>query len=150
MPALASHSSVFHGFELFKDAAVRMGIFVGVFLSAVFTTWLLIANRAPFLEPLALERNIGGAAILATLASLPVLRFYRSPYDIMFSGLLAWSMLTLTYRICSFKFVMLEQYYSAFHVFVLGAICYLVFATISWIGTIIWRVHATDSSHTRH
>jgi hypothetical protein len=26
----------------------------------------------------------------------------------------------------------------------------LVFATVSWIGTIVWRVHATNSSHTHH
>ena len=29
--------------------------------------------------------------------------------------------------------------------FLLGAVSYLVFATVSWIGTIIWRVHATSS-----
>jgi hypothetical protein len=149
MPAVATHQPIFRTFAVFKDSAIRMGIFVGVFLSVVFTAWLLIANRAPLLEPLALERNIGGAAILATLACLPVLRFYRCPGDMLFSGLFAWSLLTLTYRICCFEFSMLEQYYSAFHVFVLGAVCYLIFATISWIGTIIWRVHATASSHTR-
>jgi hypothetical protein len=151
MPAVATHHHAgCTGLEVFKDPSIRMGIFVGLLLSTVFSTWLLIANRAPLLEPLALERNIGGAALLAFLAALPVLRFFRSPADLLCSGLLAWSLLTFSYRVCCFKFIMLEQYCTALHVFALGAICYLVFATISWIGTIIWRVHATDDSHTRH
>jgi hypothetical protein len=137
-------------FTLPKDASVRTGIFVGLSLSLVFAGWLLIANRVPFLAPLALERNIIAAAFLAVLALAPVLRFYRTPWDLLISGLLAWSVLAFAYRLFCFKFVLLAEYYSAFHVFVLGAVCYLVFATVSWIGTIIWRVYATNSSHTHH
>jgi hypothetical protein len=33
---------------------------------------------------------------------------------------------------------------------VLGAVVYLLGATISWIGTIIWRVRAADISHPHH
>jgi hypothetical protein len=72
------------------------------------------------------------------------------PKELLISGLLAWTLLALTYQVLCFKFVQLEEYYSAFHIFVLGAVSYLVFATVSWIGTIIWRVHATTSSHTHH
>lgn len=132
-----------------RDVATRTGVYAGLFLSLVFATWLLIANRVPFLEPIAMERNIIASAFLAVLACVPLFRFYRSPLQLLLSGLLAWGLLTLTYRIFCFKFVLLEEYYSAFHVFVLGALSYLIFATISWIGTIIWRVHAT-SSHTHH
>jgi len=96
-----------------------------------------------------MERNIIAAALLGLFACIPLMRFYRSPNDLLLSGLLAWTLLTFTYWIFSFKFVLLEEYYSAFHVFVLGAVSYLIFATISWIGTIIWRVHAT-SSHSQH
>jgi hypothetical protein len=133
-----------------KDAAVRTGVYVGSALSLVFAAWLLIANRVPFLEPLAMERNIIAAALLASLACIPLIRFYRAPADLLLSGFLSWSCLALTYRIFCFKFALLEEYYSALHVFVLGVICYLVFATVSWIGTIIWRVHATNSSHPHH
>lgn len=132
-----------------RDVATRTGVYAGLFLSLVFATWLLIANRVPFLEPIAMERNIIASAFLAVLACVPLFRFYRSPLQLLLSGLLAWGLLTLTYRIFCFRFVLLEEYYSAFHVFVLGALSYLIFATISWIGTIIWRVHAT-SSHTHH
>jgi hypothetical protein len=149
MPVLAKLTA-FGWFSLLKDAAVRTGVYTGLSLSMVFSAWLLIANRVSFLDPLAMERNIIAAALLASLACLPVLRFYRAPRDLLLAGLLSWGLLALTYRVFCFKFVLLEEYYSAFHVFVLGAICYLVFATVSWIGTIIWRVHATHSSHTQH
>ena len=137
-------------FTVPDDAAVRTGIYVGLSQSLVFAAWLLIANRVPFLEPLAPERNIIAAALLASLASIPLIRFYRTPRDLLLSGLLSWGFLALTYGLFCIKFALLEEYYSAFHVFVLGAICYLVFATLSWIGTIIWRAYATDNSHTHH
>ena len=133
-----------------RDVAIRTGVYAGVSLSMVFAAWILIANRVPFLDPIAMERNIIASALLAVLACIPLFRFYRSPAQLLVSGLLAWTLLTFTYRVFCFKFVLLEEYYSAFHVFVLGAVSYLIFATISWIGTIIWRVHATDTSHTHH
>jgi hypothetical protein len=149
MPARI-YISDFHVFRLPKDVAVRTGLYVGGAMSLVFSAWLLIANRVPILEPLAMERNMIAAALLVFLACVPPIRFYRTPSEMLLSGFMAWSILALTYRIFCFKFTLLEEYYTAFHVFVLGAICYLVFATVSWIGTIIWRVHATDSSHTHH
>lgn len=149
MPVHADFSGL-PWFSVPKNAAVRTGMYVGLSQSLVFAAWLIIANRVPFLEPLALERNIIGAALIASLACFPVLRFYRTPRDLLLSGLLSWSLLALTYGLFCIKFVLLEEYYSAFHIFVLGAISYFVFATVSWIGTIIWRVHATSSSHTHH
>jgi hypothetical protein len=149
MPAITKFPG-YRWFGFLRNAAVRTGIYAGVSLSLIFTAWLLIANRAPLLEPLAMERNIGGAALLILFACFPLLRFYRSPSELLVSGLLAWSLLALNYKILCYKFVLLEQSYSAFHVFVLGAVSYFVFATVSWIGTIIWRVHASSSSHTHH
>ena len=140
----------YHWFDFLKNVAVRTGIYAGVFLSFILTAWVLLANRAPFLEQVALERNIVAAAALVLFFCVPLLRFYRSPSELLLSGLIAWGMLALTYRIHGFVFPSLEENFNAFHVFVLGAISYLVFATLSWIGTIIWRVRAADSSHTDH
>ena len=138
-------------FEFLKNIAVRTGLYCGICLSLILVAWILIANRVPFLEPFALERNVCAAALIAFFASLPVLRFYRSPSELLLGGLLAWSLFTLTYRILGFVYVLLEQYYSAFQIFVLGAVCYFVFATLSWIGTIIWRVRAaTNDSRLHH
>jgi hypothetical protein len=140
----------FHWFGFLKDAALRTGIYAGVSLSLIFSAWIVVANRMPYLEPVATERNIIAACLLALFAAFPVLRFFRRPSHLLTSSLLAWGILTFTYRILCFKFDLLEEHYTAAHVFVLGAIIYFVVATISWIGTIIWRVHATSSSQTHH
>jgi hypothetical protein len=130
-----------------KNVAVRTGIYDGFALGLIFTAWFLIDNHAVFLDRFVMELNIAAAALVILFACIPLMRFYRSPAELLISGLLAWGILTLTYRILGFVYVLLEEYYGAFQVFVLGAVSYLIFATLSWIGTIIWRVRATDSSH---
>jgi hypothetical protein len=149
MPA-AAKASVEHRLEFLRDSAVRIGIHAGVGLSLIFIAWIVVANRLPRLETIATERNIVTAALLAFFSALPVIRFVRSPAELLVSGLLAWGIFTVTYRVLCSIFVLLQENYSAFHVFVLGAISYLVFATLSWIGTIVWRVRATNSSHQAH
>jgi hypothetical protein len=133
-----------------QNIPVRMGIYTGVGLSVIFSLWVLVANRMPLLEPFALGRNIGAVAALCFFASLPALRFYRSPWDLLVSGLMGWTMLSLTYGVLCFVFVLLDERYSAFHVFVLGAVIYLICATLSWIGSIIWKARMADSTHTHH
>ena len=136
--------------DLLKEPGVRTGVFTGLSLSFVFTAWLFVANRMPLLDSLALPRNIVAAALLGLIGGLPVLRFFRSPSELLLSSLLAWGFFSLTYGSLCLKFAMLDQYYSTFQIFVLGSLVYLLLATVSWIGTIIWRVRATDSSQPRH
>ena len=133
-----------------RNVPVRVGIYTGTCLSLVFAMWLVLANRVPFLERLALERNIIAVVGLVLFASLPILRFYRSPGDLLVSGLLAWMLLSITYRLLGMVFVLLGEKHSAFQVFVLGAVVYLIFATLSWIGMIIWKVRSEDVSHPHH
>jgi hypothetical protein len=135
---------------LLKGAATRTGVYVGLFLSFLFTAWLLMANRVPVLEPLAVSRNIVAACLLGAVGSVPVLRFYRAPSELLLSSLIGWGLFTLTYAALCLKFSMLNQYYSTSQVFVLGALLYLLLATLCWIGTIIWRVRATHGSQPRH
>ena len=135
-------------FPFFRNAPIRVGLYSGVWLALVFVGWVVIANRVPFLDPLAQQRNVIATLVLAMIAAMPVLRFLRSPGELLVSGLLAWSVLTLVYRILSLKFVLLQDYYSTFHVFVLGAVVYLLFATLSWIGMIVWRARASQGTHT--
>lgn len=149
MPVRATNSAE-RRLEFLRHAAVRIGIYAGVALSVVFIVWIVIANRVPQLETLATERNIVAAALLVLIAVIPVMRFLRSPSELLVSGLLAWGIFTVTYRVLCSIFVLLEENYSAFHVFVLGAISYLVFATLSWVGRIVWRVRATNNSQLHH
>jgi len=133
-----------------RNVPVRVGIYTGICLSLIFTMWLVLANRVPLLERVALGRNIAAVVFLVLFASLPMLRFYRSPGDLLVSGLLAWMLLSLTYRLLCMVFVLLNERYSAFHVFALGAVVYLICATLSWIGMIIWKVRSADISHLNH
>ncbi len=126
-------------FHFLRNVPIRIGIYTGVWLSIVLVAWVLIANRVPFLEPLAQQRNVVASVLLALIAGMPVVRFLRSPADLLLSGLLAWSLLTLTYRILCAIFVLLAENYGTFHVFVLGAVVYLIFATLSWLGKMVWR-----------
>lgn len=134
-------------FDFLRYTPTRVGIYTGVWLSLIFVVWVVIANRLPFLEPLAQQRNVIAALLLALIGAMPVLRFLRSPGELLVSGLVAWSALTLTYWLLSLKFTLLQFYYSTFHVFVLGAVAYLLFATLSWIGMIVWRARAAQGTH---
>jgi hypothetical protein len=147
---IRAHLPGYRWFGVLGDSAVRTGIYTGVCLAAVFTLWLNLANRMSFLERCALERNIAAAVLLGLFASVPVLRFYRLPGALLISSLLAWTILTIVYRVWCIFFHLLGDKYSAFQVFMLGAVVYLIVATLSWIGTIIWRARQTDISHPNH
>lgn len=147
---VTGNTSIERRLEFLKHPAVRLGIYAGVALSAIFIAWIVVANRIPQLEILATERNIVTAVLLVLCAAAPVIRFLRLPGELLVSGLLAWGIFTATYRVLCSIFVLLDENYSAFHVFVMGAITYLVFATLSWVGTIVWRVRATNHSQPHH
>ncbi len=135
-------------FHFLRYPPARVGLYTGVWLSVVFVAWVLIANRVAFLDPLAQQRNLIATILLAMISAMPVLRFLRAPGELLISGLMAWSLMAVSYRILSLKFVLLQDYYSTFHVFVLGAVAYLLFATLSWIGMIVLRARAAQGTHT--
>jgi hypothetical protein len=135
---------------LLRNSAVRAGIYTGVCLAAVLTLWLVLANRVPFLDSFAVGRNMGAAVIFALFALTPAVRFYRSPGSLLASCLIAWGMLTIMYRLLCMFFSLLGEKFSAWHIFMLGAVVYLIAATLSWIGTIIWRTREADISHSNH
>jgi hypothetical protein len=133
-----------------RNPPVRTGVYVGLAMSVVFTTWILIANEIQLLERFAMERNVGALALLLCLASIPVLRFYRVPDAMLLSSLIGWSLLTVTYQLLCLRFVLLSEHYSAAHVFIVGALLYLILATLSWVGNMVWRVRRAHLSHPNH
>ena len=48
-----------------RNVPVRVGLYTGICLSILFAVWLVVANRVPLLEPLALERNVAAVIVLA-------------------------------------------------------------------------------------
>ena len=53
-----------------RNAAIRTGVYTGICLSLVFTSWLVIANQVPFLERFAFERNVAAAGVFVFLAAI--------------------------------------------------------------------------------
>jgi uncharacterized membrane protein YvlD (DUF360 family) len=144
--AVRAHMPGYSRLHVFKNAAIRTGVYSGVGSSMILVAWLVVANRAPSVEPFALERNLAGAVALGLFAAVPVLRFLRLPGPLLAAGLIAWSITALTYRLLCVYFWGLSARYSAVHLFTLGVIVYMIFATLSWIGTCISRARESDVS----
>ena len=144
------HLPGYRRLQVFRNAAIRTGVYVGVCLTLVFTAWLVIANHAPFLERFALERNIAAAAILCFLAAVPIFRFLRLPGHLLASSLLGWLIFSLSYRGLCAIFHGLSNRLSTFNVFMLGAVVYMILTTLSWIVATIWRAREAHASHPNH
>lgn len=144
------HLPGYRWFPEFRNAAIRTGVYVGVCLTLVFSAWLVIANRAPFLERFVLERNIAAAAILGFLAAVPVFRFLRLPGHLLASSLIGWLIFSLSYRVLCLLFRGLGSRLSTPHVFMLGGVVYLILTTLSWIATTIWRAREAHASRPKH
>ncbi len=145
--SVRSHLPGYRWFHFFRNAAVRTGVYIGVCLTLVFAAWLIIANHFPFLERFALERNIAAAVVLFFLAAVPILRFLRSPGNLLASSLIAWLIFSLSYRALCFIFHRLSDRLSTFQVFMLGAVVYMIVTTVSWIVTLIWKAREAHVSH---
>jgi hypothetical protein len=148
--SVRAHLPGYRRFRIFRSAAIRTGVYCGVGMSLVLMAWLFLANRVPFLEGFARERNLAAALLIGTLAIVPLLRFIRMPARLLFSSIIAWSIVSLTYRALCVYFHALTYRYSAFQIFVLGAVVYLIFATLSWVFIAIWRVREASASHPNH
>src|SRR5205809_4998422 len=85
--------------HIFRNATIRTGVYVGVCLTLVFSAWLVIANRAPFLERFALERNIVCRLLLEKKTAVPIFRFLRLPGNLLASSLIGWLIFILSYRL---------------------------------------------------
>ena len=147
MIAVRAHLPGYSKLHVIKNAAIRTGVYSGAGLAMVLVAWVFVANRAPTLEHFALERNVVAAVALGLFAAVPVLRFWRLPGPLLASSLIAWSILALIYRLLCVVFSGLAERYSAVHVFTLGAVLYMIMATLSWIGTCIWRARESNISH---
>jgi hypothetical protein len=145
-PQIRTHQPL----HLFRDSAVRTGVFVGVGMALALSIWIYLANSLPIFNNISVERNLVAAATISVLAFLPVLRFFRDPGNLLISSLLAWSIFSLSYRTLSLFYWTLSDWYSTFQVFTIGAVIYLIAATLSWIGTCIWKARAAHLPPPRH
>jgi hypothetical protein len=112
---------------------VIVGAIVGLGLAAVAVAWLLVANRELWLEQFAVDRNLSAAALMGVVMLVPVVAFVKYPLRIFLSGIVAWTVLTMTYSVMTTRFADLESRLSAFHLFVLGAVAYVLAAVFVWL-----------------
>lgn len=145
--SVRAHLPGYRWFHVFRNAAIRVGVYTSVGLALVFTTWLFLANRVPFLDRLALERNIGAAVLFCLFALVPILRFLNMPGHLLASSLVAWLVFSLYYRVLCLFFRQLSDWNSTFQVFMYGAVVYMILATLFWIGITIWRARGAHDSH---
>lgn len=145
-----AHLPAYGSFHVFRNASVRMGVYVGLVLSIVFSGWVIVANRVPLLDRFALIRNLAAVAVLGLVALIPVLRFWRMPGNLLASSLIGWVLFSLSYRVLCMLFVGLAERFSAVQIFVLGAVLYMLLVSLSWIWAIIRRARASHVSHPNH
>ena len=147
----ATHLPGYKLYDALKDSAFRMGVYIGLCLFAVFAAWLVVANRFPIFEQLALERNILAIAVMVLFATIPILRFIRRPGSMLGSGLTAWAIFSFLYRVIGLFFSGLLSWHSASQVFMVGIVLYLGAATFAWVVGIVWLVRAAHSEpHVNH
>lgn len=116
-----------------RHPCVMFGIKLGACLAGISVVWLVVANRAPSLAQFALERNLIAGAAIGLLMLLPFLLFMGSPARIFLSGIIAWAILAVCYRVLGFVFVRLADRLGAFHLFTLGAVVLGVLAAADWV-----------------
>ena len=135
---------------ILQDVALRTGVYVGLGLSLVLVLWIFLANRVPSLDKFALVRNLAAAILLALVALIPIVRFLRLPAKLWISSLVGWMIFSVIYALLSLVFGGLHEHFGAFQIFVLGAVPYMIVATVAWLGKIVWRTWSEHSAHRHH
>lgn len=133
-----------------KNFHLRIGALTGVYLTAIMTVALLVANRLPFLDRFAEVRNLVCYALFALVALVPVCSCLRKPWQLFTSGLTAWLLFSLSYagagRIFALLFTRLR---SPFNVFIVGAMFYGLVAVAAWVVRLIAAMRTHLAHHGR-
>ncbi len=127
-------------FQWVRNLPLRIGVVTGVYLTAVMVGGLLAANRLPLLESFADIRNWACRLLFALVMLVPICSFLRAPWNMFASGLTAWVLFSLAYAVAGRFFEGLyTRFFTAFHMFIIGASLYAVVAVAVWV---VWLVKA--------
>jgi hypothetical protein len=140
--------------------ALRTGLYTGALLVLVMIISLVAANRLPWLENRALERNAACYGLFFLFMFIPVARFWNRPAKMFASGMLSWAIFVIAYDIAGMFFTNLFQILrTPFEALLEGGVLYGVCAVFSWvggmallarIGPIAPRRRRSDLFHTHH
>jgi hypothetical protein len=134
-PASASAVAPANSLGKVTSPALRTGLYTGGLLVVVMIVSLIAANRLPWLETRALERNAAGYGLFVLFMLIPVARFWNRPPRMFASGMLAWAMFVIAYDIAGMFFRNLFQILrTPFEALLEGAIIYGVCSVIAWVG----------------
>ena len=115
--------------------SLRIGLYTGALLVLVMIISLIAANRLPWLESRALERNAACYGLFVLFMLIPVARFWNRPTKMFASGMLAWTMFVIAYDIAGMFFHNLFQILrTPFEALIEGGLVYGVCAVIAWVG----------------
>lgn len=131
-----------------RNRSLRTGVLTGIYLSCAFVAWLVVANRVPELDAFAGVRNLIAGVVVVLLMAIPVLRFHFEPKRLFVAGLVAWTVLTITYRAAEIFFSLLESRLGALHVFMLGAVSYGFVAVFEWVVLICMETRSRHVAQT--
>ncbi len=117
---------------------LKAGLMLGAALSGVVIAWLLIANRVPGLERIALFRNLAAGMLVILLMLVPVYRFRRHPSHLFGCTFTSWVILTAVYAILQIPFPRLGMRMGTFHFFMLGAVVLGLASSLVWVIHLVW------------
>lgn len=118
-----------------SSPALRTGLYTGSLLVLVMIISLIAANRLPWLENRALERNAACYGLFVLFMLIPVARFWNRPVRMFASGMLSWAMFVIAYDIAGMFFRNLFQILrTPFEALLEGALVYGVCAVVAWVG----------------
>lgn len=121
-----------------RNAALHTGLYTGVLLAIVMTGALIVANRLPWLESRALERNAACYSLFVLFMLIPVVRFLNRPLQMFSSAMIGWVIFVICYYIAGLYFRNLFQVLrTPFEALVEGAVIYGVCAVGSWVGAMV-------------
>ena len=132
--------------------ALWTGLYTGTLLVMVMFCALVAANRLPWLDNRALERNAASYGLFVIFMLIPVVRFLNRPIQMFTSAMIAWVMFVIAYDIAGMFFRNLFQILrTPFQAFIEGAVVYGVFAVGSWVGAMVLHArHHAITPRRRH
>ena len=117
---------------------LKAGLMLGAAVSGVVIAWLLIANRVPGLERIALFRNLAAGMLVILLMLVAVYRFRRRPSHLFGCTFTSWVILTAVYAILQVPFPRLGMRMGTFHFFMLGAVVLGLASSLVWVIHLVW------------
>ena len=132
--------------------ALWTGLYTGTLLVMVMFGALVAANRLPWLDNRALERNAASYGLFVIFMLIPVVRFLNRPIQMFTSAMIAWVMFVIAYDMAGMFFRNLFQILrTPFQAFIEGAVVYGVFAVGSWVGAMVLHArHHAIAPRRRH